>query len=325
MSNPDTERETLPDDDPGIETTPETLEDDDPAHEEMASEGVRLPDGLSLDPVALRGLKLAVPVRTVAFVGASNSGKTTLLSAVYDAFCAGEFAGCVFAGSQTILGFEKRLHLSRLVSGRTDADTERTRTHEDLAYLHIALVDANGKERHVAFADRAGETYGELPGTTALDDVPVELRKSDHLVFLVDGALLADPQEMANAIGSARSLFRKLKDLGALGRQMDITFAITKADKLVGHPRHSTIDGALGRMERGLERFREEVRSLSFVRTAVRQEGDGPAVDLPVGLADLLRSWVGDSDTPRGTAPVPVMRREYDRMFGRDVTGGREA
>src|SRR5438876_9938239 len=68
----------------------------------------------------------------VTIIGERDSGKTTLILAIYDRFLEGPFAGCLFTGSRTLIGFEKRSHLARAESGRSQPDTPHTSIGEEL-------------------------------------------------------------------------------------------------------------------------------------------------------------------------------------------------
>ena len=95
-------------------------EDSEEVDDQLVAESARMPllSGESLVPAEVDRFLLRKPAKFVTIVGEFDSGKTTLICALYDRFLKGGFAGYLFSGSHTLLGFEKRSHHSRVDSGR---------------------------------------------------------------------------------------------------------------------------------------------------------------------------------------------------------------
>src|SRR5258708_2931827 len=74
---------------------------------------ITYPEGDKLDGTDALAITWARPTRVVLVAGPANSGKTTLLSCLYERFHFGMFAGFRFAGSKTLVGFEKRCFHAR--------------------------------------------------------------------------------------------------------------------------------------------------------------------------------------------------------------------
>lgn len=301
-----------------LEITPETLEDDVKAPAEAIARGVPLPFGGDLDYHQLRALKLARPVRTIALFGEYRSGKTTLISEIYHAFCCGPFASHVFAGSQTIEGFERRLHPSRLASGRSTEDTARTSSNKDLTYLHLRLLTEDLRSIDLAWADRAGEDYRAITGATDAKDIPFELGASNHIAFLIDGAMLAEASERANVVQRARQSLRKLIDLGVVGKGHQISFVTTKADLLLDDDVRSRTDAALNGLRERCSTLTSAVESISYFETSVRQEaGSERQLPKPYGIDCLLRHWTAKVEIKEVPLFEPEPRRQLDQLLTR--------
>jgi hypothetical protein len=75
------------------------------------------------------------PAMLVAVVGERKSGKTTLITEIYERFLRGPFAGQSFSYSQTLLGFEKKSYRSRADSRADKPDTTRTSARDGLRFF----------------------------------------------------------------------------------------------------------------------------------------------------------------------------------------------
>src|SRR5205085_5639270 len=103
-----------------------------------ASEYIDLPKGKELNESAALNLAKSRPVQWIVLAGPSDSGKTTLLTSLYELFQWRKVEGYAFAGSNTLPAFEERCYLSRRDSGNVTPHTPRTRykgPHPE--YLHL--------------------------------------------------------------------------------------------------------------------------------------------------------------------------------------------
>jgi hypothetical protein len=153
----------------------EALTDTDP-------ETVLLASGDTLDVNAVDEFLRWRPAIFVAIIGDRDSGKTTLISTIYDRYLRGPFAGQAFAGSRTLIGLERRSYDSRVASGRIRLETPRTSIAEGLRFFHLALVQGGRQElrRDLMLADRSGETYRSAGGNSALVADLIEVKKADY-------------------------------------------------------------------------------------------------------------------------------------------------
>ena len=95
--------------------------------------------------------------KLVVFVGEPNSGKTTLLAMLNQLFQEKPFCDYLFAGSQTLLSFEKICFLSRIDSGKKRMDTERTNDQSPkLFHLCVRKQDFSLPIQSILFTDVSG-------------------------------------------------------------------------------------------------------------------------------------------------------------------------
>ncbi|MGH8422076.1 MAG: TRAFAC clade GTPase domain-containing protein [Pseudomonas fluorescens] len=222
-----------------IVDVPEEFEDDDDAsdvHQVIESARVPLLSGESFVPAQADQFLLWKPVKFVTIVGEFDSGKTTLICALYERFLKGKFANYLFAGSRTLVGFEKRSHHSRIDSGRVVPDTLRTSLSDGLRYFHLSLLQQGAQQSRVELmlSDRAGEQYLKARSNSALVDELIEVKKAHHVVVLLDGGRLADPVQRSGAMQAVRQTIRAFLDGGALTHISKVQVVTTKFDLLKG-------------------------------------------------------------------------------------------
>src|SRR5919198_2499191 len=117
-----------------------------------------LPEGSDLDlPLAERVTRAGIS-RVIVLAGTADSGKTTLVTALYELFQNGLFAGYLFAGSETLPALERRCHLGRIDSGRAAAETARTLAGGGQRWLHLRVRAATngGAVRELLVSEIAG-------------------------------------------------------------------------------------------------------------------------------------------------------------------------
>ena len=281
---------------------------------------IPLRSGEAMRPEEVETFLLAQRARMVAIIGESYSGKTTLLASLYERFTKGPFAALQFAGSRTIVGFEKRLHLSRVESGATIPDTDRTSFLDGLVHYHLALAPANdpGRKTHLLLADRAGEAYEQARADSNKVAGLAELRRAARIVLLLDGSKLAEQAERAGAMQNIRQLLRALTDGGMLDTDSHVQIVTTKLDLLERAEDYKTLAPQLVKFRDQLTiSFREKLRSLTFWDIAAR-DPRGKYM-LGHGLDALLSDWI----TPEpvvvapGVVELPMLVSELDRLLRR--------
>ncbi|SAL51154.1 hypothetical protein AWB70_04162 [Caballeronia cordobensis] len=255
---------------------------------------------------------LSMPLRStvgvVSLVGVPDSGKTTLLASLYEIVRRGLVHGALFAGSETIRGFEERCHYSRLASLRSSPDTPRTAAELRLLHLSVALEDT-GKRIELFFADRRGEQFQDLLDRPALNDSFIEVQRGSHVAFLVDGDHLIDGGKREAAIAKVQRLAIALRD--KLSDTCAIQLVVTKNDRLEGHTDEAFIRSRIDSLfKRISQTLKSDVR-LSVHYIASRMLGE-PAS----GLNGLLEQWLQIYPAAqREAVPVPLGCNAFERLM----------
>jgi hypothetical protein len=276
-------------------------------------EGIELPAGTAFDPGSAYEVTREGIARVVILAGAERSGKTTLLASLYELFQEGPVGRFSFAGSQTLPALELRCHEARAASGRTVADTERTKPAEGFRFLHLALLDTSaGARRNLLLGDMSGELYDSLRDSHDECRKYEFLRRADHFVAMLNAAKLSEGHH-AEAYAHARGLVRALLDADVLRRHSHVTLLTTKWDLIAGPDGEKARERVLELERHFEETFAARLPNLHFAHVAARPATR--AVDFAYGVKPLLQDWLdtGGLPPPPKLDTVPS-EREFDRL-----------
>jgi len=131
-----------------IEDIQEVRDDAEPTV--IAETTIQLDSGEPLDRETAASLQRRRLSRAIGLIGPNDSGKTSLIASLYDLFQSGPVSGVSFAGSNTLIGFEKVCHLARAVSRRVKPHTQRTSVGADATFFHLDLhQEGTARERTI--------------------------------------------------------------------------------------------------------------------------------------------------------------------------------
>jgi hypothetical protein len=255
----------------------------------------------------------------VLVAGTAESGKTTLLAALYLMFRKKPFAGYLFAGSRTLVGFEKRVHASRIVSGLDKPTTERTKVSE-LLHLRVRKQDCSDTATGLLLCDLWGEDFRDARDTVDGCKRLGIIRRADALVLLVDGEKLSQPEMRQEAKSDPILLMRNMLDCEMLAETALVDIVFTKWDLIQQSLDRAECEGFAAHIENEMRRhFDDRVGELKFWRVAAHSRT--AFLPLGYGLEDLFRSWV---ERPPGAArhhlrlvPESEGACEYDKYLRR--------
>ena len=205
--------------------------------------------------------------RVIVWAGAQESGKTTLSAELYERHRHGK-AKTLFVSSRTLLGFEERIHPSRIASGRVTPYTPRTDNDpEERELLHLC-VSKDGVETNLIFSDLPGETFKRIAGNEEdPGDFPL-IARADKLAFIADGELLANPATRSRVSHFLNQIFARFRKAGLPDESTQAILLLTKYDKVL---EDSTALEYWQALEPGLlEKLREIAPGAVAMRTAAR-------------------------------------------------------
>jgi hypothetical protein len=240
--------------------------------------------GEAMDEGGLRSLRARRDTQLVLLLGPEASGKSTLLTALYERVARGESPVCWFAGCETLLGFESRCHLGRAASGRQEPDTART-PHRSLdRYLHLRIATQDQRARDLVLVDLAGEHFDHLAKTADFGEYQACLEMAHHVVVVADGAALVSVAERHAALRSLQNVARILAECALLGEEHHVDLVVSKVDlvRCASNEHRSWVE------RKAAELYEILPGSGSLIETAARPADSGQ----PVGLDPVLLSWL---------------------------------
>lgn len=293
------------------------------AEDEPARPHVSFHLGDYLDAVSASQITRASLTRVVFLLGEPDSGKTTLLASLNDAFQKGPFAEYRFARSLTLPGFERVCHQARIKSGNARPDTERTKPVEDVRFLHLGVrgLGETGPIQDLLLADVSGERLQLAKNSVAEARKLDLLARADHVALLFDGRKLADPEKRHRAKQDSLVLLRSCLDAGVLGSQTYLDVLFSKWDVVEADPAAAEIKAFAAATEAEVRtRYGPRLGRLRFFNLAARP---APESDLAqaFNLDHIFTSWVRDSSL---LVPAPEYRTTAvpeEREFARYRSG----
>lgn len=285
--------------------------------------------GYEMTAAETEDITLRWPTQLIVLTGAEGSGKTTMLAALHEHFGRGSFAGFDFAGSRSLLGFEKICHSNRVVSGGTRPTTERTIASDETAYYHLALREKVGerRRRQVLLSALSGELYRWARNSREECERLTFLSRADAIVVLVDGEKLASLEQRVNAHADAAGILDAFLDARMVPSGCHVEFVFSKLDRIraAGDSARAFLKQTQNRLE---TRFRTRVPQLVFRELAARP-GPSSEEELSGSLASAFGAWAVPQ--PRvtrdgGRLPQPPSdAREFSKFGWRRGEAGRRA
>lgn len=249
--------------------------------------------GYEMSSAETEDITLAWPTQLIVFAGAEGSGKTTMLAALYEQLGRGSFAGFDFAGSRSLLGFEKICHPNRVISGGTRPATERTIPLNEAAYYHLALRETVGqrRRRQVLLSALSGELYRWARNSREECKNLTFLNRANAIVVLVDGAKLASLEDRANGYADAAGILDAFLDANLVPADCHVEFVFSKLDRIraAGDSALAFLNQTRGKLE---TKFRTRVPQLAFRELAARPGPSSQEEELRNGLATAFETWV---------------------------------
>lgn len=272
-----------------------SVEDADESQNEEQSQNtsgpvLKLFKGMELQTSQIGLVTNQYSANIIIIIGESFSGKSTILTSIFDMFQVGKFSQYYFAGSLTQYGFETRCHLSRAPSGLDEPDTDKT-TSKDFNFLHMAYKDVDslkGKAHHLLLSDISGERFKMANASADMMHKMSLVKMADHLVYLLDGEKLKDKLEANAVITRAGQFMTRALDIGLFSQMTKLMVVFTKADLI----EDMFTDGRIDKIKNDLlVRFGNKLKDLSFEIIAARPKPPTDKYPFGFNLDKLLTLW----------------------------------
>jgi hypothetical protein len=335
---PEEEVEEADEESEGLEEE-ESLDEENAVEEDTSDVGyVQLPTGESLSANDTGVIRRLRRTRLIVLAGDIDSGKTTLLGSVFLRFQQGPFAGYLFAGSQTLMGFEMRCWPSRAASMGRKATTHRTPAGQHNFYhLRVRQETLSSQSRDLLFCDISGEVYELAAQSSSACRELLEIQQADHFSLLIDGLKIRSFSQRNLALSNARQLLRRLLDTNMLSSEASVQILFTKEDVLragideivqvglikpIDAEDYCLPEEAEQFIAQAMQIFKQEfggrLKNLKYFRVAPRADLEG--YDLASGVEDIFPLWVEVLPQRSALEQLPALPqpiREMDKFLFR--------
>jgi Double-GTPase 2 len=261
--------------------------------------------------------------KVIVLAGEPDAGKTTLLATIYELFSKGDVPEYSFAGTQTILAFERACFPSRTASGNQKPVTDRTR-HTRPRFYHLSLREAGEtrNRKHLLMGDISGEVFQRASDNQAETEKLSYLKRADVFVLILDGDKIQSRTERQEVAQRASLIFRALLKAGMLTKESRVQVLVSKFDCF--DPADANSTEFLAYLKQDLEsRYANQFKSYVVSEIASRPAND--RVDFAYGVRELLMPWLSDRelawDSALPSRPDNLVMREADEYLWRH-TGG---
>jgi len=221
------------------------------------------------------------PAQVVVLGGMVESGKTTLLARVFEMFQNNCVAMHRFAGSRTLADFEKLGWHATMESGAVLPTTVRTDRSENNTFLHMRLRENNGLRTttDVLISDIPGEIFPEAVADESVCLGIHALRRADHLVLFLDGAVLRDTHDRHDPCGKVIDFVLRALQTGQIGLHTALHLVISKCDMLPKEADNGIVLFVKTTEKSFRDQFSERFGSLHIWRIAARPVHPEPVND----------------------------------------------
>lgn len=272
----------------------------------------QFPAGLELGTEEAAEIMRARYTYVLGVVGSWDAGKTCFLLSLYLMASRGGLPpGYVFAGSQTLPGFEARARRIRKWKGgplpAKLADHTRLADPRQPAFLHLALRETAGAKRllDVILTDLPGEWSNDLVARAATADRFAFLRRADGIVVVIDGPLLDSRMRHSELQRSKHLLDRLVQSVG-VETAMPLVLLVSKCDRLQGKRPKAVDDIELHARTMGFSP--QVVLSAAFSETPETMQNG-------VGVFEVLEKVLAQSSAPSTEVPSPGKATQGERSF----------
>ena len=262
-----------------------------PSAQQSGDEPVSLGGEEHLSVTEASSLLKARDAPIIAFLGTAGAGKTSLIAEVYDAFQYKTYKSLAFAGSRTLIAFERICQKIRAASKAPEPTQDRSEILDDPFFFHLTIhVDNTEHLTDILLADRSGETYRAIADTPAVAAKCLELRRAATLNILVDGARLCDPVQRASALTECNQALQTLTMSGILAQDVSVNLVMTKLDLVDTHENKARAHRDFESLrDRSLTRYGDSVARVNSFKIAACPQNDKHPKGY--GVEALIKNW----------------------------------
>ena len=253
--------------------------------------------------------------RTVGIIGPNDAGKTSLVASVYDLLQDGPVANVSFAGSSTLVGFEKVCHDARVASRRDVPYTERTTQGAEATFFHLDLRQAESDVISLFIGDRSGEDYLAATDDLARAEDFFELRRADVVTLLVNGEHLASSEHRHQVKAITPQIVDALVEARSLRRGVRLAVVLTKKDSVLASTNSDRVQRDFDAMVDAITFNHSDYLGAIERFIVAASPKDSAKVKRGTGVDQLLLFWLCSSVPPVPIQPsISISSRMIDHL-----------
>lgn len=229
--------------------------------------------------------------KIIIVAGLPEAGKTTLLAYLNNAFQRGPFEDFYFAGSYTLLSFEKCAHLSRITSGKSKPDTERTKYTDELNFLHLQLNNGDHSKRtNILITDLSGERFRIIKDSSDECKKFDLLKRCDSFTMLIDGEKLLGLDTRHQCKYDNLRLLRNCVDSQMLGKDSNVLILFSKWD-LIDQSQEDAKEFVNSIKKEIEEKYSLLFNSLILKEICAQSQNNG-TIKTGLNINEVLKNWI---------------------------------
>ncbi len=258
--------------------------------------------------------------RLVILAGKVFTGKTTLLCSLFQMFQNQvSFADYFFAGSSTLIGFEKRCYESRISSGRQNEETQRTKIAPP-EILHLCVKKHEDPKINILFTDISGEFFDQLCNSTEECKKFTLAKRADHFALFIDADQLSNLNERNGTKVNSLGILRSLVDSEMILPNTFIEIVFSRWDLLAEKPEVKKHIAFVNSLKAEIQsKYSEVYKNIEFYEIASRPR-NREAFKFGHGIGPLLSRWaekskydLQDNAIEKMTIKVDKTQREFSK------------
>jgi len=275
--------------------------------------------GERMDADEALGITRSSLARVIILAGPPRSGKTTILTSIHHLLqrdgSIGEFR---FASSKTLIGLERISHTARLRSGRTNPETERTKSANKIEFLHLCVQNKISQEKiHMLVSNVPGETFERARKRSDEAQRLKALRRTDQLNILLDGEQIIQPKKRHTVLTKARTLIGRLVEDQVVGNKTNINILFTKCDLIELEDDRVGIKKFIKMAKNSLhDKYDNKFNQMRFFKVSARPKTESP-FDLGHGVKKVFKEWVNEPPRARKKDAEKCLFDKTGRQFER--------
>lgn len=255
-------------------------------------------------------------------LGDTSSGKTTFETMIYGSLLKEVDEEWLFAGSQTLIAYERRKQYVFLQNTNMDVDYDMPRTSSGSGrhFLHLRLYNQKTEEkRNLLFTDYSGEIYESCRvNKNELEKEMSYIQIAKHILLFLDGTELIKKEKRQKVVFNARNFLNMLKNSSKYNADCIVDIVISKNDELIGQS--DDVKDYIYQIRKHFEKF-EKFNDFRYYFIEAEQLNDPIDKENSIGMMGLLKKLLDNDRKDRVISKKceekPLVSDEFNMLKNR--------